>query len=77
MQNDALTLAQFQVGQVGKITAIQADIDLQQRLAALGLRVGCAVQLLRRASFGGPLHVRVGTTEIIMRCTEAQRIVMA
>jgi len=29
---------------------------------------------LRKASFGGPLHVRVGTTELIMRRSEAQRI---
>ena len=54
--------------------AIQADVDLKQRLAALGLRVGCEVHVLRKASLGGPVHVRVGTTEVIMRRIEAKRI---
>ena len=53
---------------------MQADTELKQRLAALGLRHGCTVQVLRKASFGGPVHVRVGTTEVIMRLNEAKRI---
>jgi ferrous iron transport protein A len=42
----------------------------------LGLREGCVVQVLRKASLGGPIHVRVGTTEVIMRRIEAKRIVV-
>jgi len=72
---DAFTLDLFQVGELGRITDIQADTDLKQRLAALGLREGCTVRVLRRASFGGPMHVRVGTTEVIMRRIEAKRLV--
>ena len=68
------TLEQLEVGTLGQITCIQADVDLTQRFAALGLRAGCPVQVLRKASFGGPLHVRVGTTEVIMRLQEASRI---
>jgi ferrous iron transport protein A len=68
------TLEQLEVGTLGQITGIQADVDLTQRFAALGLRAGCPVQVLRKASFGGPLHVRVGTTEVIMRLQEASRI---
>lgn len=56
------------------IATIQADTELKQRLVALGLRQGCTVQVLRKASFGGPVHVRVGTTEVIMRLNEAKRI---
>ena len=62
------------MGDLGRITAIDSDIDLSQRLTALGLREGCQIRVLRKASFGGPLHVRVGTTELIMRRSEAQRI---
>lgn len=72
---DAFALDHFQVGEQGRITDIQADAELRQRLAALGLREGCIVQILRKASFGGPIHVRVGTTEVIMRRIEAKRIV--
>ena len=73
---DAFVLDQFQVGEQGRITAIMAETELRQRLVALGLREGCIVQVLRKASFGGPIHVRVGTTEVIMRRMEAKRIVV-
>ena len=62
------------MGEPGKISAIQADPELMQRLAALGLRAGCKVHVLRKAGCGGPVHVRVGTTEVIMRLNEAKRI---
>ena len=75
MPEVGFTLNQFKVGELGKIAAIQAETDLKQRLAALGLRKGCLVHVLRKASFGGPLHVRVGTTELILRLNEAKRIV--
>jgi ferrous iron transport protein A len=74
ISDGALTLDRFLMGESGRIFAIDSDIDLKQRLASLGLREGCQVQVLRKASFGGPLHVRVGTTEVIMRRSEAQRI---
>ena len=70
----AYALDHFQVGETGRIAGIRAEAELTQRLAAMGLREGCVVQVLRKASFGGPMHVRVGTTEVIMRRIEAQRI---
>jgi len=33
--------------------------------------IGNSVLLLRRARFGGPLHVRVGSTELMLRVREA------
>lgn len=61
-------------GEHGFIQAIDAEQVLHQRLNALGFRVGKKIQLIRRASFNGPLHVRIGSTDIIMRDIEAQRI---
>jgi ferrous iron transport protein A len=75
LADEALTLDHFQVGEQGKIASLQADTDLKQRLAALGMRGGATVQVLRKASFGGPVHVRIGTTEVIMRLNEAKRII--
>ncbi len=72
--DEVLTLDHFQVGEQGKIASLQAETDLKQRLAALGLREGATVQVLRKASFGGPVDVRIGTTEVIMRLNEAKRI---
>jgi ferrous iron transport protein A len=61
-------------GEHGVIQAIHAEHALHQRLNALGFRIGKKIELIRRASFNGPLHVRIGATDIIMRDVEAQRI---
>ena len=47
---------------------------LKTRLAALGLAQGKSIEMIRRASWGGPLHVRVGSTEIILRRKDAALI---
>jgi ferrous iron transport protein A len=61
-------------GQYGIIGTIRADEFLTKRLAALGFRIGKKVELIRRASFNGPVHVRIGTTDVILRSREAQLI---
>ena len=61
-------------GENGIIRGITADASLRKRLAALGFRVGKKARLIRRASFNGPLHVRLGPTDVILRAREAQLI---
>ena len=68
------TLSDLQPGQTASIASIHAEEGLHQRMLALGLRVGKRVELIRRARFSGPLHVRIGTTDIMMRPAEAQLI---
>lgn len=67
-------LSQLQTGQSAVISAIEAEESLFHRLAALGFRVGKPLSIIRRASFNGPLHVRLGTTDVILRSAEAARI---
>jgi ferrous iron transport protein A len=69
-----LTLNRLHPGESGTILALEASEELYQRLVALGLCAGKKVRLLRRARFGGPLHVRVGTTELMIRTREARCI---
>ena len=61
-------------GQHAYIKGVDLDSELRNRLTALGLEAGKVIQVLRRARLGGPLHVRVGTTEIILRRLEAAGI---
>ncbi len=70
----SLLLRQLATGESAVITHLDVDLDLQKRLIALGMRVGKAVKVIRRAAFGGPIHVRIGTTELILRATEAALI---
>ena len=59
---------------ISGINAINVEQSLTQRLIALGFRVGKQIQVMRRASFNGPLHVRIGSTDIILRESEAKLI---
>jgi ferrous iron transport protein A len=70
-------LALLEPGQVGTISEIRTEPALHQRLSALGFRVGRQVTLLRRAWFSGPLHIRIGTTEVMVRCRDAKTVGIA
>lgn len=64
-------------GQEAVIFAVHADEALHHRLAALGFRIGNRVQLMRRGRWAGPLHVRLGATDVMLRQTEADLISVA
>ena len=68
------SLTSLRPGEQAIISSIRAEDGLHQRLTALGFRVGKRIELVRRASFRGPLQVRIGATEIILRQSEAHRI---
>ena len=67
-------LATLQPGQAATIAAVHTDRALFYRLAALGFRVGKRVEVIRHGRFSGPLHVRIGATDIMLRRNEAQKI---
>lgn len=64
------------LGESATIVAIQTDEALHQRLLALGFRVGKRIELIRKASFSGPLQVRIGTTDVLLRRSEAANIMV-
>ncbi len=67
-------LSQLKIGQPAVIAAIEAEESLFHRLSALGFRVGKPLSIIRRANFNGPIQVRLGTTDVMLRSTEAARI---
>jgi ferrous iron transport protein A len=69
-----LTLAHLKPGDTATIVSVHAEEALHQRLQALGFRSGKQIELIRKASFSGPLQVRIGTTDILLRRTEAEKI---
>jgi ferrous iron transport protein A len=68
------TLAALHPGDTATVVAIHAEEALHQRLLALGFRSGKQVELIRKAAFSGPLQVRVGTTDVLLRRNEAAKI---
>ncbi|MCB1734372.1 MAG: ferrous iron transport protein A [Gammaproteobacteria bacterium] len=65
------TLNELPLGQTAVICAIGGDGELRTRIQSMGLRVGRAVAVIRRSRFGGPLQVRIGTTDLLIRPQQA------
>lgn len=70
----SIPLSALNAGDTATIVSIHAEEALHQRLLALGFRSGKQVQLVRQASFSGPLQVRIGTTDVMLRRGEAAKI---
>lgn len=67
-------LPQLAPGASGTVGAIHAEPALRLRLAAMGFRVGQRIRMVRKGVFAGPLHVRLGTTDVILRRSQARQI---
>ena len=67
-------LSELAVGQHGTIEEVEAEEPFRQRLRSLGFRIGKEVRLIRQALFGGPLQVRVGSVNVMLRRNDAALI---
>jgi len=67
-------LSDLNPGDHGVIAAVHAPEGLGKRLTALGFSTGRPLRLVRRALLAGPLHVRLGTTDVALRMAEAAGI---
>lgn len=70
-------LADLGPGQEARIVAIHGAEALHQRLVAMGFRIGKPIRMVRRAAFNGPLHVRLGSTDVIIRNIDARCVELA
>ena len=68
------TLSTLPAGRCGTIVQIDAGIELSARMRALGLLPGRRVKVIRRSPFQGPIQVRAGQTDLIIRRSEAAAI---
>lgn len=69
-----MTLNQLNPNGTGVIEAIHAGQDLRRRLCGLGLRLGMRVRVIRQSPMNGPMQIRIGHTDLILRRTEAANI---
>jgi len=69
-----LRLSELALGQHAEVRAVHCAESLAHRLTALGFRAGKPLQVLRAGKLAGPLHVRLGTTDVILRRAEAAQI---
>jgi ferrous iron transport protein A len=81
INNFKMTLSELKPGKRALVEKIQICSShgqgLANRLEAIGIIPNKSITVLRQAWFGGPLHVRVGsTTEIAIRHQEAKTIII-
>lgn len=69
-----LPLSELPTGTVAKVVTLDVGQEYRRRMAGLGLRPGVAIRVIRRSPLKGPLQVRVGHTDIILRRSDAARI---
>jgi ferrous iron transport protein A len=67
-------LSELAIGQLGIIEDVDAEGPFRQRLQALGFRIGKEVLPIRQAIFGGPLHIRIGSVNVMLRRNDAALI---
>lgn len=67
-------LAQLKPQMRGTIQDIHVGKDLSRRMAGLGLRLGSTVEVIRIAPLNGPMQIRVGHTDLMLRRSEAAHI---
>lgn len=70
-------LSCLQAGETAMVQSIEADEALHHRLIALGFGIGKPVTVIRQGRFRGPLQVRVGMTDVILRRCDAAKIHLA
>lgn len=68
------TLADLNTGDSGIIARLKVDEAPYQRLSAMGLRNGRTIQVIRKAAMSGPIQIRVGLTDLILRRVDAMNI---
>jgi ferrous iron transport protein A len=69
-----LALTALKPRQQAVVTALDLEFAVRERLAALGLRIGRKLQVVRRIGASGPMQVRIDHTDLILRTSEANRI---
>lgn len=72
-----LTLSDLPTGMPATVLALHVGMEQGRRMAGMGLRPGMHVRVIRRSPCRGPLQIRVGHTDMILRRADAARIEVA
>ncbi len=74
---DATILADLAVGDEARVTAVNGEGRVTNRLLEMGVVPGATVSVVKAAPFGDPIQVRVLGYSLAMRRSEAEMIEVA
>lgn len=64
-------LSDLPAGMPATVLALHVSKEQARRMAGLGLRPGMPVRVVRRMPLRGPLQIRVGHTDVVLRRSDA------
>jgi ferrous iron transport protein A len=70
-------LSSLHSGQSARIESLHFNVEFSARLRALGVDAGKTVRVLRQASWGGPMHLALGMTEVMLRRSDARSVMVS
>lgn len=76
LMNILENLSHLRKGQTALITGIHAPDGVRHRLQAMGLRTGRKAEIIRRPRLG-PMQIRIGSVNLIMRRCDAARVTIS
>ena len=62
-----MILTELNVGINAVVEGFTRKADYNDRLMALGIKKNKKIKVVRKSKFNGPLHIEVGTTQLMLR----------
>lgn len=69
-----MTLSELTVGRNAIIEGFTKNTSYNDRLIALGVKKNKGVKVIRKSKFNGPIHIEIGTTQLMLRNLVAEQI---
>jgi ferrous iron transport protein A len=69
-------LLSLKIGQSARVTEILAENHIDQRIMSLGIGADVIVKISKVAPLGDPIAVEVDGAQIVLRKSEAERILV-
>ncbi len=72
-----MTLANLEIGAVGKVKSVIDNGAISKRLMEMGIVPGVELKVVKTAPFGDPIQIRVRGYNLAMRRNEAETIIIS
>jgi ferrous iron transport protein A len=69
-----MTLANLNIGDVAKVSAVNGTGSVTKRLMEMGVVPGVSIRVVKTAPFGCPMEIRVRGFSLALRKSEAEAI---
>ena len=72
-----MILTELSEGEIAIVEGFVKKTSFNDRLIALGVKKNKEIKVIRKSGFDGPLHVEVGSTQLMLRNLVAKEIIIS